>query len=176
MSRKAVLFESLQRFYKEGDHLEQFTRHTSKRAEQTISLRLLDWLVTNYAKSKNVVYTVTDPDTGSEKTFNVYMEYKAQLKAYSKRFFDPFCRRERVEIVNHDGVPQETTVGQLNFLRWCIKSGVVRFALDNRELIEADMVCVSKMRPKTHDGKRQELSRAAIKACTKTYCHVTVRF
>lgn len=174
MSRRTVLFDSLVRFYEEGDHLAQFTTYTAKKGsvEDGISLRLLDWLVTNYAKSKNVVYALQ----GEDKTFNVYMEYKAQLKAYSKRFFDPFCRRERVSITNAHGEDQETTVGQLNFLRWCIRCGVIRYAFENKDAIEADMLCVSKMKPKTKDGKRQELSRAAIKACTKTYCHVTVRF
>lgn len=170
MSRKDVLLESLNKFYAESDHLSQFTLYTSKK-NACVSLRLLDWLVTNYSKKKNLLLNSADG-----KTFNMYMEYKAQLKAYSKKYFDPFCRRDRISIENSNGETQETTVGQMNFLRWCMRSGVVDFAIRNREAIEADMLCVSKMRSKTADGKRQELSSAAIKACTKTYCHVTVRF
>ena len=28
-------------------------------------------------------------------TFNVFLNYKSQLRAYSKKLFDPFCRHER---------------------------------------------------------------------------------
>lgn len=172
MSRKDVLLESLHKFYAESDHLAQFTLYTSKK-NACISLRLLDWLVTNYSKKRNVVLNSSDG-----KTFNMFVEYKAQLKAYSKKFFDPFCRRDRITVTNSNGESQETTVGQMNFLRWCMRTGVIQYAIQNREAIEADMLCVSKLRESkpSADGKRQELSVAAIKACTKTFCHVTVKF
>ena len=48
--------------------------------------------------------------------FNVYNSYKSQLKAYSKKRFDPFCRRERLDI-EINGHHINTTVGQLNFFR-----------------------------------------------------------
>lgn len=177
MSKSEVLFKSLSLFYQHGDHLEQFTRLTAK--DSNISLRLLDWLVTNFAKKNNVVYMV---DKGTTKSsFNMFMEYKAQLKAYSKKFFDPFCRRERVVVVNSDQCEQNTTVAQLNFFKWAIVNGVIKYAVDNKDTIELDMLTVSKKKigngsEEERPKKRRELSSAAIKSCTKTLCHITVRF
>ena len=54
------------------------------------SLRLIDWFVTNYSKIHNTSYILNN------QKFCVYMNYKNQLKAYSKKLFDPFCRRERI--------------------------------------------------------------------------------
>ena len=49
------------------------------------------------------------------KQFNTYHAYKSQLKSFSKKKFDPFCRRNRI-MFDCNGVEIETTVGQLNFL------------------------------------------------------------
>ena len=67
--------------------------------KETLSLRILDWLVTNYSKKLNIVYKLEI--NGDVKYFNIYLEYKNQLKAYSKKYFDPFCRRERILINKH---------------------------------------------------------------------------
>ncbi len=68
--------------------------------ETSISLRLLDWLVTNYSKKFNVRYELgsreIDDAILSNKNFNLWLNYKNQLKAYSKKLFDPFCRRQRI--------------------------------------------------------------------------------
>jgi len=39
-------------------------------------------------KKYNIVYTITKNNIN--KTFNIYLDYKNQLKAYSKKYFDPF--------------------------------------------------------------------------------------
>jgi hypothetical protein len=133
----------------------------------------LDWLVTNYAKKNNVVYAYNN------KTINVYLEYKGCLKAFSKRSFDPFQRRDRIDIIDADGNPMQSTTGQLNFFRFAISMGVIRYALANLTDIEADMIQAIRHRaskatqPKT---KRKELSKAAIKTATATDIKVTVRF
>lgn len=45
-----------------------------------ISLRILDWFVTNYAKGNNVSYV-----TATGRHVIVYLAYKSHLKAYSKK-------------------------------------------------------------------------------------------
>ena len=50
-----------------------------------LSLRLLDWLVTNYAKKYNIIYPLQHSN-GEVHYFNIYLDYKNQLKAYSKIF------------------------------------------------------------------------------------------
>jgi hypothetical protein len=108
-------------------------------------------------------------------SFNLFVEYKSQLKAYSKRWFDPFCRRERIEFGPQNLV---TTVGQLNFMRWAMTHGVVDYALANVANIEADMneAAGSRIGKRKNGEKRKELCKAAVKSCTKTDIVVTVRF
>lgn len=174
-SKQDVLLESLRKFYRDPAHLRVLT--DVLRNNSRISLRILDWLVTNYAKKHNIVYLV--PGEGAECTFNMFLEYKSQLKAYSKRFFDPFCRRERLEFADADGETFHTTVGQLNFFRWALLHGVVGYGTRHNHEIEEDMM--HSIRHRGEGGaaakpKRRELSKAAIKGCTKTHVKVTVRF
>lgn len=145
-----------------------------------ISLRILDWLVTNYAKKNNVVYMIPGED-GDETTFNMFLEYKSQLKAYSKRFFDPFCRRQRLPFQNADGKTLRTTVGQLNFFRWALVNGVIEYGTRHYKAIERDMLTSTRHRDEddtttTTKRRRRELSKAAIKGCTRTRVKVVVKF
>jgi hypothetical protein len=98
-----------------------------------VSLRLIDYFVTNYAKKMNTSF----PQAGRH--FLVYFNYKRELNAYSKRLFDPFCRRERIMFQVRGMEPFVTTVGQLNFFRWFIEKNILEFVLENRETIEKDM-------------------------------------
>lgn len=170
-----VLLESLRKFYDDPDRLRVLT--VALRTSNHISLRILDWLVTNYAKKHNIVYLVNGDD-GLPATFNMFLEYKSQLKAYSKRFFDPFCRRDRLDFLDAQGATFQTTVGQLNFFRWAIVNGVVDYATRHARVIEDDMLGSIRHRGASSSPKpkRRELSKAAIKGCTKTHVTVTVRF
>jgi hypothetical protein len=96
-----------------------------------VSLRLLDYLVTNFSKAKNTIYK-----TAKGENVHLYREYKSQLRGYSKRQFDPFARRERV-LVDFPGGAIETTTAQLNFFRWAFSRGVVDFAAENAAEIES---------------------------------------
>ena len=69
----------------------------------------------------------------------VYMSYKSQLKAYSKKLFDPFCRRERIMFSLPGIEPFVTTVGKLNFFRWAIEKNIIEYLKLNRETVEAEM-------------------------------------
>ena len=103
-----------------------------------ISLRLVDYFVTNYSKKMNTSYML------NAKHFLVYFNYKRELNAYSKRLFDPFCRRERI-MFQARGVEQfVTTVGQLNFFRWFIEKDLLSYIQNNRETIEKDMISTLK--------------------------------
>ena len=119
--KEDVLLHSLQAFYAQGDNLARLT-HALRDEDTRVSLRNLDWLVTNYAKKKNVVYSL------GEKPINLFIDYKSQLKSFSKKFFDPFCRRERITFVDADEKTFSTTLGQLCFFRWALSSGVIEFA------------------------------------------------
>lgn len=131
-------------------------------ANSNISLRLLDWLVTNYAKKHNINYL-----TKSGRDVNIYLRYKANLRAYSKKMFDPFCRWKKIKFLGMD-----TTVGQLNFFHWVIEDEVLDYLEANLEAVQKDMdECSTVIRP-NEDGrrKRHELSRSA----TKSVCHAPI--
>jgi hypothetical protein len=65
--------------------------------KQPVSLRLLDWLVTNYAKERDVFYRLRRIDGAvvSREPFNVYTDYRSRLSSNRKANFDPFRRGAR---------------------------------------------------------------------------------
>ena len=107
--------------------------------QSNISLRLIDWTVTNYAREKDIVIVKKGPDS-SPVNFNIYQSYKSQLKAYSKQLFDPFRRRDRIEFFYEPKKSIETTLGQLNFFRWVLQNDLLDYISENMEDIEEHMV------------------------------------
>lgn len=121
----------LQEFYSVKENVDKLL--PILQGKSPISLRLVDYFVTNYAKKTNASYM------WNEKHFLVYFNYKRELNAYSKRLFDPFCRRERIMFESRGVEAFMTTVGQLNFFRWFLEKGIYDYMTDNREVIEKDM-------------------------------------
>ena len=107
-----------------------------------ISLRLIDWFVTNYAKKNNNV--ITQKVNNNVVHFNVYLSYRSQLKAYSKQLFDPFRRRERITFIFDNKNSIETTIGQLNFFRWVIQNNIIEYVEQNLKAIDEDMITTQK--------------------------------
>jgi hypothetical protein len=129
--KQELIVMSLQGFYSARKDLAEVMELLQ--GTSIISLRLIDWFVTNYAKRHNIGYMLN----GQE--FMVYMSYKSQLKAYSKKLFDPFCRRERI-MFSLPGVEAfVTTVGKLNFFRWAIEKNIIEYLKVNRETVETEM-------------------------------------
>lgn len=168
----------LQEFYNQPGRVEAILPFLTGSAP--VSLRVVEWFVTNYSKKFNVVY----PLEGGRQ-FIVYFQYKRELKAYSKRLFDPFCRRERIRFVIRDAPPiEETTVGQLNFFRWAIENGVLTYILEHAAAIETDMNrsfrehYSKEPEAKTPTGrrKRKEMSASAVKAVNHLRSSVVVSF
>ncbi len=129
--KQELIIQSLQRFYANRDDIEEIVDLLKGTSE--MSLRLIDWFVTNYAKEYTTSYILN----GQE--FVVYLNYKNQLKAYSKKLFDPFCRRERISFQIPGQEPFLTTVGKLNFFRWAIEKRILEHIKMNQAEIEKDM-------------------------------------
>jgi hypothetical protein len=121
------------RFYENKESLKRMVSIIN--GESKISLRIVDWFVTNYAKKNFTVYELSE----EQSRFKVYNDYKLKLKAYSKKRFDPFCRWERISIPYDDDNYMETTIGQLNFFKWTIENKIIEFIEENYETIESDM-------------------------------------
>jgi hypothetical protein len=150
-----------------------------------ISLRIVDWFATNYAKKFYTIYTIEKTTDNITRRFKVYDDYKLKLKAYSKKRFDPFCRWERINIPYSNDKFIETTVGQLNFFKWALENKVIEFVEQNYELIEKDMNSrnsTSKRKEtivldnsKTRK-KREELSISATKSIKKEKVEIVLEF
>lgn len=119
--------------------------------EYKISLRVIDWFITHYSKEKNVLvwmdpnhHTLIEKPTEMHsqlKKFHMYLEYRAQLKSYTKMFFDPFRRHERISFVISKKPIRavETTIGQLNFFRWIFQNHILQYIEKYQEQIEEEM-------------------------------------
>lgn len=138
-----------------------------------ISIRVIDWFVTNYSKKNNVSFNIPN----KQEPFIVWLEYKAQLKGWSKKLFDPFCRNERIKYTNKD-TELISTVGQLNFFKWAIDSGVIDYVETNLKDIEKDMLecCKYSKNESNTRRKRRELSISAIKTVSKQNIKITLKF
>lgn len=132
-----------------------------------VSLRILDFLCTNYAKQENTAFPLKKRKHGTTTWFNIHLEYKKRLSAYKRRLFDPFQRRGRIQFT-HDGQPRETTVAQLAFLIWAYRNKVLTYAMEHYVNIEA---CMTKSMARAKCRKLTEKKRkrsALTKAPTTT--------
>ena len=179
-TQNELLLNNLMDFYKDETNLTRMLKIIT--GESKISLRIVDWFATNYAKKYYVLYTI---DTGdSTRRFKVYFDYKLKLKAYSKKRFDPFCRWDRISIPYKNSTSIETTIGQLNFFKWAIENRVIDYIDENYDIIEKDMNSrnsTSKKKECILDNsktrkKREELSISATKSIKKEDVEIVVQF
>ena len=145
-----LLLNKLLQFYNKNNNLEKMLNIINGKSK--ISLRIVDWFATNYSKKNYTVYQI-EKDNIFER-FKVYNDYKLNLKAYSKKRFDPFCRWERITIPYKDNTHIQTTLGQLNFFKWALENKVVEFIEDNYDMIDADM----NMRNSSSKSKNNSIS------------------
>jgi len=205
--KQELLLVSLNEFYDNKNNIDTLNNILNGEGDKKISLRIIDWFVTNYCKKFNIQYQIKKKCSSPKKLtikrlnkiskkddsrynsnlqqFNVYLDYKSQLRAYAKRHFDPFCRRNRIEYKFNDDTKIITTVGQLNFFRWSIENNVINYIKNNYKKIEEDMNSVtkkekvkkiSKKQSKKNRKKRTPLSTAATKNMNINNYPVIVNF
>jgi hypothetical protein len=180
-TQNELLLNNLMEFYKDDKYLTRMLKIIT--GESKISLRIVDWFSTNYAKKNYTLYTIND-STNTPIRFKVYFDYKLKLKAYSKKRFDPFCRWERISIPYKNGTCIETTIGQLNFFKWALENKVIDYIEENYDAIEKDMNSrnsTSKRKETLLDNsktrkKREELSISATKSIKKEEVEIVVQF
>jgi hypothetical protein len=180
-TQNELLLNNLMEFYKDENNLTNMLKIIT--GESKISLRIVDWFATNYAKKNYTLFSIEEND-GSIKRFKVYFDYKLKLKAYRKRRFDPFCRWDRISIPYKNGTCIETTIGQLNFFKWAIENKVIDYIEEHYDVIEKDMNnrnSTSKRKDALSDNsktrkKREELSVSATKSIKKEEVEIVVKF
>lgn len=187
--QEAILINMLD-FYKDEMVLSRALKIINGKSK--ISLRIIDWFVTNYAKQYFTRYELMDA-SGNIEVFKVHNKYQCFLDSYKKERFDPFCRWERVFFPYQDNSYIETTVGQLKFFKWAIEKKIIDFVEEHYEEIENDMNTrnSSSKKQKTRickNGeesensktkkrkKREELSISATKCMKKETVDVVLSF
>ena len=124
------------------------------RGKSIVSLRVIDWFITHYTRTHNVIYWIDDQKNRMIEIFptasgnhlrkvHLYLDYRAQLKSYTKLNFDPFRRHNRITfVINPNAHPHEvleTTVGQLNFFRWAFQNHLIEYICNHLTEIESKM-------------------------------------
>lgn len=133
--------------------------------ESNISIRLLDWFVSNYSKKYGTFYKIKI--NRRIQLFYVHSEYKNQLHGYAKRYFDPFCRKNSKKVIykyrtqyskgansksSNKPITFLSSIGQLNFFQWAIRYKIIKYVQLHLKQIENDMKEVNKL---TKERKRK---------------------
>jgi len=146
-----LLLTSLTDFYNKNPKYKLLLKNIIQ-GDHKLSLRIIEWLVTHYAKCHNIFYWIDENKKiyyeleecikYSIRKINLYQDYRAQLKSYSKFNFDSFRRHQRITFfINNDKTEYiETTIGQLNFFRWIFNNNIIDYAIDNYDSIYKKMI------------------------------------
>jgi hypothetical protein len=232
-NQNGLLLKNLLDFYKDKNNFNRLLNIVNGNSK--ISLRLIDWFSTNFSKKYYIIYSIpfggggggggapaedeksagagapaaaappTRASIAQNQRFKVYLEYKLNLKAFSKRRFDPFCRWERISIPVPAGADDsataasaaavqyfETTIGQLNFFKWAISNYILDYIEQNFESIEKDMNSRNTVsKKKSNDGgsaagatsndshtrkKREQISVSATQTLKKENVNIVISF
>ena len=152
-----LLLSSLSTYYKKNSSHRKTLKDIID-GNSLLSLRIIDWFVTHYAKTNQIIYWIDNDkniyydkypshiNSINLRKFHLYMEYRAQLQSYTKLFFDPFRRHERITFILEQDplISIETTVGQLNFFRWAFQNHIFTYILDHLQSIEDKMASYQK--------------------------------
>jgi len=143
-----------------------------------ISLRTLDWFVTRYSKKHKINIHIHEiQDDSLENTCNVHISYKAQLKSFTKKYFDPFRRnhceqdKKQQKKFHYKYEPKDktkqllTTIGQLNFFKWSIQNKIIDYVEEHHEDI-VDAMNVSNKEDKRKKKQKQDKKKITISSHT----------
>lgn len=181
-TKEMYYYRSIDKFYKnlDDDKIELMVDIVEGNSE--ISLRLMDWLVTKYADQIMVVIEQNNNDK-----LNVHIGYKAQLKSYKKKYFDPFRRLTKFYYIFNDSLKLLTTLGQLNFFKWAFKYNILDYIQKNFEVLSSAMMTSNRedklqknnIVKKKHKDNKQDLTVTATKIPTpldSNECKIVVSF
>ena len=136
-----------------------------------ISLRVIDWFVTNYSKKYQITYKIQQ--NSEECYINIYNHYRSQLNAYGKKYIDPFCRgKERILFKVSESQCVMSNLSQINFFKWAVQYKVLNYIDANYATIVKDMTETINNTPTSN--KRRIFSNSSIKSFKKYEDGITV--
>jgi hypothetical protein len=152
--------------------------------DSDISLRILDWVVTRYSKKIHLNCQELELKIQNSKnmhnnnldkySFDIHISYKAQLKSFKKKHFDPFRRNQKKKFVyviqfNGKQLSIVTTIGQLNFFRWAIKNNIITYVENNIVKIISDMNKSNREDKNKRNEKKTKLDTDSIENTSESY-------
>ena len=173
--KEKITAKELVRFYNK-DKLEKIKPIINQ--EDDISLRLIDWTLTNYAKKHCIKYQLSNG-----RIIDVHQSYKNFMTSYRRNIlFDLFRRGKCSKVIyGNQKLSLLTGIKQLNSFRFILEIELIDYIRKNKEKIETDMrislrrSAANKKNGKTRK-KRQELSTSIYKKCMKHYYKTTITF
>ena len=165
-------------FYSDEFALDKFLEVINGvKKEKKISLRLIDWFVTNFSKKHNISYPITRPN-GTVEYFSPYQRYRDQLSSYPKKLFDPFCRGNLFKFKIARGEREEsveTAICQLHFFKWAIENLLLEYVEQHAEEIYKDMqLNGSRINPDPIKKTKQQLSKSIYHKIVCTESKMTI--
>jgi hypothetical protein len=98
--------------------------------EKNISMRKIEYFITTFSKKYSILIN---------KDFIVYKRYREKLQGYTKKYFEFFCRGDKIKFYyNHEDYII-TTIGQLHACKWIIENNIYDFVKHNIDLINKDI-------------------------------------
>ncbi len=173
--REKYMYNQINKYYKVLDKKKIELMIEIINCKSKISLRLLDWFVTKYADKYNTKYNrinedeteKTGFDSKIESNFNVHISYKAQLKSYKKKYFDPFRREKEPDkrkkfkyyFDKEKTLSLCTTLGQLNFFKWSFSNGVITYVNNNYNTINKAMTISNKFEKSKKNKDKEDKNK-----------------
>lgn len=146
--KDALLLQSLRHFFGDPLHGAMLKRTLDSTRDQHVSLRLIDWICTTYSKQHRLLFAKSN---GS--VIDIHSSYKSHLRSYGKSRFDIFRRGTKLTI-DVDGETIETTIAQLNFIRWLVTHDVLVYLEENKDRL-LEMQRESQKKEEDADGDKK---------------------
>ena len=183
-----LLLNSLNSFYSNNEEYKIILKKIIN-GKHELSLRMIDWLVTRFAKSNNIIYWINDNDNkiynylpdndeliknDKFKKITLYLDYRAQLKSFKKFNFDAFRRHKRIFFKINEKTDEfiETTIGQLNFFKWAFNNKIINYAIENQKNIYENMSKFSYKKQIKNNSSNNKNSLIPKQDIINTKCYV----
>lgn len=98
--------------------------------DKNISMRKIEYFITTFSKKYSILIN---------KDFIVYKRYREKLQGYTKKYFEFFCRGDKIKFYYDNENYIITTIGQLHSCKWIIENNIYTFVKNNIELINKDI-------------------------------------
>ena len=102
-------------------------------SEDIITMSMIYYTVTKYAYKFSPYIMVNG------NAIYIHKSYKAKLGIHSKDYFDVFCREVKYPFFYAPGKSITTTIGQLNFYKWCVEINLIEYIRENYDEIKYHM-------------------------------------